>query len=103
MIQFTATIATMLVAQACKKLNERGAINKLTAVLHKSAVEKGSSQLRAWLRILLHIFVFWFFINQLVGLITSSAPLTRVDTFLIAFWTCWLIVYFCQVAFHRPS
>lgn len=75
----------------------RESINKVMGV----AIPATRRMMPIVFHILMHVFVFWFFITQIRDLIADPAPIKKIDVFLIAFWTTWLVVYFIRVVLER--
>ena len=76
------------------------AILKLLAVSWSSrasikgvAIRAAKPTMAIVVRVARDIFIFWFLLTQLRGLLTEDAPMTRGDVFLISFWLWWLMFY----------
>lgn len=102
MSNFTAQLAAASVMVLATQVIPWKAGFMSISTLKNATIAKIDRKPFAWLRMLVHLFVFWFFINQLMGLLASTAPPSRLEVFLIAFWTTWLIAYFIQLI-RQPS
>lgn len=60
----------------------------------KTAVKPMSALILNALR---DIGLMWFFLFQLQASIASPGPLTKLDAFLIAFWTWWALFYLASM------
>lgn len=84
-------IGKLISSRAISMAKAKGAV-KITA----------SAILKAALSALPFVICFWFLFSQLITLLGAPGPASRVDIFMISFWTFWLCMVFLRLLSGRP-
>lgn len=94
------TLLAALIATATGKLMSS---TKISAIDTKAAAQKTTSEIFKYLLTAApYVFCFWFFFWQLQTLLAPEGPASRVDTFMISFWTFWVCVMYLRLLAGKP-
>lgn len=90
-ISKTKAAATTLAAQRPSNNTVKGVANTATKRIMVTILSA-----------LPYVLVFWFFVTQLRVLLTPDSPPSRLEVFMITFWTFWLLMVFLRLLAGRP-